>query len=116
MIAKIKHKKYEERLELLGLTTLTERRRRSDLIQQYKITNCIQRVDFAVPQIHRQSLSRYNLRGHNQRLTRQIVKMCEERSQFFTNRVENHWNTLPQTVVNSKSTNIFKIGYVFNKN
>ena len=41
LVRSIKHLKYEDRLAVLGLTTLKQRRERGDLIEYYKITNRI---------------------------------------------------------------------------
>ena len=45
LIKDIKHLSYDERLENLGLSHLTTRRVRSDLIQTFKIINGIDKVD-----------------------------------------------------------------------
>ena len=45
LIEDIKHLSYDERLENLGLSRLTTRRVRSDLIQTFKIINGIDKVD-----------------------------------------------------------------------
>ena len=37
---------YEEKLKAVGLTTLCDRRRRGDMIQTFKILNCIDDVDY----------------------------------------------------------------------
>ena len=47
-------------------------------------------------------------RGHNRRLRRQIIKKYDKRHGFFTNRIVEDWNNLPQNVVDSKSFNSFK--------
>ena len=44
MVIEIRSLEYEERLRVLGLTTLEERRKRGDLIQIYKIINGIDEV------------------------------------------------------------------------
>ena len=45
MVFEIRSLSYEERLNALGLTTLELRRKRTDLIQIYKIINGIDEVD-----------------------------------------------------------------------
>ena len=107
-IESIKHLPYEQRLQLLGLTTLEERRVRGDIIEQFKIANGIELVDFSVPQKQPASQAQYNLRGHSRRLERQIVQNCEERQHFFSNRVVNPWNALSQSAVDATSVNAFK--------
>jgi hypothetical protein len=108
-ISTIKHLEYEERLNILGLTTLKNRRIRGDLIQQFKISHRLEEVEFFVPQNMTSSLALgLNLRGHNQRLIPQRVRSCEVRQNFFTNRVVTHWNALPQGAVNAHSVNAFK--------
>ena len=47
------------------------------------------------------------IRGHQLRLTKQITK-CQQRENFFTNRIANEWRELPAHIVNSKSKNAFK--------
>jgi hypothetical protein len=108
LITGIKHKPYEERLTILGLTKLEDRRVRNDLIQQYKIVHGVEKIEFVVPQVYAQTLSEYNLRGNSLRLTKQLVKNCIEREKFFANCIVNAWNALPSSVVNSNSTDAFK--------
>ena len=45
LIKDIKHLSYDEQLENLGLSRLTKKRVRSDLIQTFKIINGIDKVD-----------------------------------------------------------------------
>ena len=42
------------------------------------------------------------------KLKRELVKNCEQRHQFFSNRVVNNWNSLPEDIVHSGNVNIFK--------
>ncbi len=101
---------YENRLEILKLTTLHTRRIRGDLIQAYKIINNIDVVNW----LDKKSLSTsqttttMTTRGHHLKLTKEIVKNCEQRFHFFTNRVVNFWNALPSHVVTAPSVNSFK--------
>jgi uncharacterized coiled-coil protein SlyX len=37
-------------------------------------------------------------RGHRMRLAREIVHDCDQRHHFFTNRVVNNWNALPDSI------------------
>ncbi|MBY0581224.1 MAG: hypothetical protein K2P53_06055 [Rickettsiales bacterium] len=89
-ISSIKHFKYEKRLQILGLTTLEERRTRSDLILQYKIVHQLQEIEFHIPQVYPfLSNSRYNLRRNSRCLKPQLIKSYPERQHYFTNRVYN---------------------------
>ena len=44
---------------------------------------------------------------------REIVKGCNQRHNFFTNRTINIWNELPNELVNVGSVNTFKKGLLF---
>jgi hypothetical protein len=109
-ITAIKHMRYEDRLQQLGLTTLKKRRERGDLIQQFKLTRKIEEVHFFVPQKppYWQENAVYDLRGHNCKLKAQFVSGCAERSNFFTVRVAEAWNALPQGAIDAHTVNGFK--------
>ncbi len=49
-----------------------------------------------------------SLRGHKMRIEMKIVKNCDQRKHFLTNRVANAWNKLPGEVVHAPSVNSFK--------
>ncbi len=49
-----------------------------------------------------------NVRGFAHRLERQAVKGCDQREYFFSNRMVPIWNSLPEHIVNAKTTNEFK--------
>ena len=51
VITSLKRKPYKMRLRELDLTTLSERRTRGDLIEQFKILHDLDEVNFYVPQI-----------------------------------------------------------------
>ncbi len=102
---------YEKRMDVLGITTLERRRIRGDLIQTYKLLNGIDKVTWtseATFAIKDQNDYSINTRGHNMKLIREIVKSCEQRHNFYTNRVCNVWNALSIDVVQAPSLNSFK--------
>ena len=47
-------------------------------------------------------------RGKRKQYRREIVKNCDKRHFFFTNRVVNDWNMLPDSVVDAPSVEAFK--------
>ena len=111
---------YEEKLEQIGLTTLYERRRRGDLIQTYKIIHKIDDVDpktwftFCSDDNTR---TRNNVQIHddgtvNKTLNLKLNKArLDLRKNYFSNRVINSWNSLPEAIKASPSVNAFKSGY-----
>ena len=112
---------YEERLKILGLTTLEERRVRGDLIQQFKIVNGIERVKWHHPPTFKAEQSREGpasgVRGHKYSYHKDKFN-DGIRLNFFNNRIANDWNVLPDEVVNSRSVNSFKakIDKIYDKN
>ena len=98
---------YEERLEVLGLSSLHTRGRKNDLIQAYRSLHGIDQVDCAlfnkVSDYHNRdtrSSSKSNFVVHKSRLGL--------RKYFFSNRVIADWNILPQQVQEAKSLTSFK--------
>jgi len=113
---------YEDRLTVLGLTPLHERRIRGDLIQLFKFNNGFNEVSWVnLSLLQCSSLSQTGpargIRGHKRRLSGQPSTKCMQKSNFFTNRVVNHWNALAAEVTDSQSINQFKNKYdVFKSN
>ena len=112
---------YKERLESIGLTTLTERRERGDIIESFKTINGFNKVDRS---------EWFNFRNvGNTRATRSIGPVSEDgerdrsdvlymgtvrldtRKQFFTVRAISMWNNIPYEVKSKKSVNSFKNAY-----
>ena len=95
---------YEVRLKKLGLFSMSRRRMRGDLIETFKIMNGF--VD-----INRDTLfslsDQTQLRGHTLKLAKEQSTL-DLRLNFFTLRVVNNWNKLPQRVINAKSVDHFK--------
>ena len=94
---------YSERLELLKLTTLAERRLRGDLIETFKIVNNL--VEYG------SSLFHVGRSGKNiiVRPDCNISSVRKLRNRFLSNRVVNYWNQLPVDIKLSESIDNFKI-------
>ena len=97
---------YEERLKLLDRPTLKYRRRRGDMIIVYKMLNALIDLD-------RESffqMSNLNTRGHSKKLHKPFSRL-KIQSQFFSQRVIDEWNSLPNSVLSSVSLNEFNRNY-----
>ena len=103
LIPELKTKDYQERLKILGLPTLKYRRLRADMVQTYKIINNIDKVETNKLFHFHQT----NTRGHKYKLYKCHCK-TNVRKHFFSQRIINPWNNLPEAVVNAKSVNCFK--------
>lgn len=98
---------YEKRLKYTGLTTLSERRIRGDMIEVFKILKGFTKVNFNTWF----KLSDNNrTRGHRYKLEKSRSRL-DIRKHFFSQRVVNAWNKLPSEVVESESINAFKNRY-----
>ena len=106
IISELRSLSYEDRLKLLNLTSLEERRSRGDLIEQFKIVRGFDQVEWHYP------LGRishyYGTRSHEHVFEKQLVRNCNARINFFTNRVTNDWNKLSKEVVGQETVNGFK--------
>ena len=86
--------KYQERLSILNLKTLEERRLCIDLILLYKIIHQLIDIDF-----HEHfSFSTGRTRGHSYKLYVNRSRINCHKYHFF-NRIVNMWNSLPSDVV-----------------
>ena len=105
---------YSEKLELLQLPSLEDRRRRGDMLQTFKIVNQLDNVDtatyFQMEANHHNHATRQaaNIEGNN--LAKPNARL-ELRKNFFTHRVVNGWNSLSQTVKAATTLNQFKNEY-----
>jgi len=99
---------YQERLAFLGLTTLKTRRLRGDLIETYKILTHKEHTD--PNQFFKLCDSGHNLRGHSYETIYpgKPNARLNVRKHFLSHRVIEHWNQLPQHVVDAPSVNSFK--------
>ena len=94
---------YYERLKLLGLTTLETRRLRGDLLEVFKIFRGFDNIDKDIFF----EMNKNDLRGHSWKLFKKRSKL-EVRKNFFSNRVVDEWNALPQEVIESLTVSAFK--------
>jgi hypothetical protein len=108
---------YEDRLKEWDLTTLEERRVRSDLIQMYKVVKKFKQIDwytgrhYATPTGTRASLR------NNYRLERETFSSRNKnnfghfvsiRHNFFSNRTSVRWNDLENYQIEVDRVNSFK--------
>ncbi len=114
------HGSYEEKLQQINLTSLVTRRLRGDLIQTYKIVNKVDNVDpntwFQFPDESYRPL-RSNVTMEDDGSTTQKLTLLPQnanssiRRNFFSVRVVEPWNRLPDKLRRAKSTNDFKNKY-----
>jgi hypothetical protein len=94
---------YEERLAALDLPSLEFRRKRGDMIEAYKYLHDMYNV--ATPKLVR---AEYNqTRGNSLKLYKPLGGP-RVRSRFFSQRIINSWNSLPDSVITAPSVNAFK--------
>ena len=94
---------YADRLKNLGLTSLENRRIRSDLIETYKIINGYYNIDASLFF----QFDEGGRRGHSKQLDKRRSRL-DTRKCVFANRITDLWNSLPDACVNSTALNQFK--------
>ncbi|KAK3090279.1 hypothetical protein FSP39_010600 [Pinctada imbricata] len=104
MLPSLKNLTYEERLKSLELPTLRFRRLRGDIIEVFKILTGIydKRVCSDLFELNLSST-----RGHPFKLKKKRSRL-DVRKHFFTNRVIDIWNSLPESVVLAKTLYSFE--------
>ena len=108
LVPKLRNLPYEDRLKALArdLIPLEKRRERGDLIETYKLLNGIEKINY---QKFFQMSEVEATRGHNKKLYKpSLKKNLACRKNFYSQRVINSWNVLPDHVVNATSTSKFK--------
>ncbi len=104
MIPDLTELSYPERLKQLRLPSLVYRRHRGDMIQTYKIMHHKYDLDekqfFKTPTDGR-------TRGHSYKLFKERSETAVRRN-FFSRRVIDLWNELPESVVSAKDVDVFK--------
>ena len=95
---------YKERLVNLGIDSLQCRRVKSDLLLCYKLLHGLTNVksdDFCVLSHN------VNLRGNRFKLVKPVVTSARD-ANFFSHRIINIWNALPDCIVSADTIACFK--------
>ena len=95
---------YEERIKSLKLPTVKERVLRGDLIEAYKILTGKTGLD---PAKFFEKNEDERTRGHHLKLKAKRAAHVA-RAKFFSLRVVNAWNGLPEEVISAETVNMFK--------
>ena len=104
--AKMKKVNYFARCKRLNLKPLQYRRIAADIFMVFKIVYNL--VDLKFDDYFCYSRSR-STRGHSRKLSKIGHAVIDCRKYFFSNRVVNYWNWLPQDAVSATSLNSFKL-------
>ena len=102
LVPKLKLLPYTERLQKLKLPSMYYRQARGDMIETYKHLTNIYKTDHPLVRDHGT-----RTRGHHLKLKKLVAKSAI-RKNFFSVRVVDLWNSLPQEVVSAVSLNSFK--------
>jgi len=105
MVTSLTHLNYEERLQILNLSTLHYRQRRGDMLAIYNMLHGRYDMDFL--DFFTFSHNIHQTRGHSFKLHKYYSR-TDIWKNFFTRRVINPWNNLPNEVIGASSTNDFK--------
>ena len=105
----LKFNNYLERLDLMNMNSLEYRRLEFDLILLYKILHKMIYINLQDTISISNILSTYNFRRHSLQLTPHPLCNTNMRYNFFSNRIIQIWNKLPEHLISSKSLEIFKI-------
>jgi len=99
---------YEERLSVLNLYSMEQRRQRGDLILMYRIMT----DDLMIDKTKLFTMDGDSkTRGHGLKVKMTENVKLDVRKYFFTNRIVEPWNELPQDIVDSITVNEFKGKY-----
>ena len=105
---------YEEKLRVLGLTSLEENRDRGDMIEMYKMMTGKGKVDFRNWfQLATSREGAGNTRGSTGYLNVMVSPQSNSgvRRNFFSQRCPRQWNSLPDSVKMVKTVDAFKAAY-----
>jgi len=103
MIPGLRGRSYEERLDILNLFSMERRRLRGDLIETFKLLKGLNKIDGDLFKL----LPESRTRGHHLKVAKPRSKL-QLRVNFFSNRVINAWNKLPDSKVQAQSVASFK--------
>lgn len=111
MVSGLGGQSYEEKLKSLHLTTLRERRHRADMAQVFKILTGRDKVK-SETWFRKADEQQRRARGaaHEHSLRASRVRL-DVRKNFFSQRVVDDWNQIPDAIKDSVSVNSFKKSY-----
>ena len=95
---------YKDRLSLLKLPSLEERRVRGDLIEMFELLKGVANLDYS---LFLKLSGDSKVRGHTYKIVKNSFRL-DVRNNFFSNRVVDAWNELPQYVVDAETVNSCK--------
>ena len=104
----IKFNNYSDRLEIMKIESLEYRRLKFGLILLYKILNKLIEVDFDTHFTISQINNTYNLRRNSLHIQKPSISRTEIRLNFFSQKIVESWNKLPDNIVTAPSLNILK--------
>ena len=100
---------YEEKLTELHLDSLSKRRHIFDMVETFKIIRGHENVDANLWfQKIDQNARQTRLTAHPLNLVRRKVSRTDVRNNFFSQRVINPWNNLPDEVKDARKVQSFK--------
>ena len=113
MVSGLKGRTYDEKLHELGLDSLEYRRKRFDMVQVYKILNGFDKVDSSTWFTTYGLNPTRNTRQSNYRnnLIQTSIPKTDIRKHFFSQRVIQDWNSIPESIKDSRSIKSFKNSY-----
>ena len=104
LIPGLKRLSYSDRLNNLNMFSVERRFIRGDMIQMYKMLKGQVSLDFSDFFTLADDL---RSRGHSYKIKKNYCRL-DARKNFFSQRVVDLWNRLPQEVLDSGSLNVFK--------
>ena len=104
LIPALKNLPYEDRLKACNMSTLHYKRVRGDMIESYKILSGKYDTNVAP---HLKTTDIQATRGNDPLICKTCFKY-DLRKFYFTSRVVDAWNSLPNWIVMANSTNTFK--------
>lgn len=106
LIPSLKGMDYQQRLRKLKMPTLKYRRLRGDMIETFKILRGIYDKEVTGNLLDRDNNTR--TRGNSMKLKKRFCRL-NLRKYSFTNRVVDPWNSLPESIIQSKNVKSFEI-------
>ena len=108
LVRQYKDMEYEDRLKVLELPKLEDRRIRGDMILTYRLIKGDEGVDYT--KFFSLANIPYNLRRHSKQIARTHMNL-NVRTSFFSRRVIEKWNNLTEYEISAPSVSIFKERY-----